>query len=104
VLVIETNTPAERDAMNSYLESRGYQFARRRGVNNFYVRDRADVERLRAITIDCQIQGTPHPFGPAYNTEPLANGYRVNVPAEIASPGAASWPARIRQWLKDRLK
>lgn len=104
VLVIETNTPADRETMKAYLTTKGYHFARRRGVNDFYVRDLTDVDRLRGIAIDCQIEGTPHPFGEAYNTETLANGYRVTVPAEIPSDAAASLPARIKQWLKDRLK
>ncbi len=107
VLVIEANTAQDRETLSAYLATFGYSFARRREVNTFYVRDADDIDRLRALRIDCSIEPTPHPFGEHLTPAQHVTGYTVRVPSEIPpaatpepSPGIRRLARRIRRILK----
>jgi len=83
VLLIETNSAPEREALSAYLAAYGYVFARRLEVNSLYVRDPRDVERLRSIQIDCVIEAMPHPFGAELTPVQYTVDHRISIPAEI---------------------
>jgi FkbM family methyltransferase len=66
VLVVEANTAEARAELVELLARHGYREARRLEVNSFFVRGDDDAERLRAIRLDCWLEATDHPLGPAY--------------------------------------
>jgi len=67
ILVIEANTEHDRDLISSHMTRlNGYVEGRKLGPNIFYARDLKDIERLEAISIDCQIEKNLHPLGEKY--------------------------------------
>ncbi|MCU0463585.1 MAG: FkbM family methyltransferase [Anaerolineae bacterium] len=101
VLVIEANTRPEREALTDFLAGYGYRLARTLEFNAFFVRDEQDAQRLRAISVDCQIEPTPHPFGDELTPPQHATGYPVKIVAE-AKPAPQPSLARFarRVWRK----
>jgi len=99
VLLIETNSAPEREALSAYLAAYGYIFARRLEVNSLYVHDPRDVERLQSIQIDCVIEATPHPFGAELTPAQYTVDRRISTPAEIRPKPAPRLTRLIRRIL-----
>ena len=84
ILVIEANTPTQRQAVDDHLGPRGYMPARSMAWNHFYVRTREDAHALRAIEVKADLERPPHPLGRLYN--------RVGD----AVPPSVHWPATLQ--------
>lgn len=83
ILVIEANTPTQKQAVDDHLGPRGYIPARSMAWNHFYVRTREDAHTLRAIEVKADLERPPHPLGRLYN--------RVGD----AVPPSVHWPATL---------
>ena len=66
VIVIEANKDEERREIDKYLGAGGYVFARRLGVNLFYVGTSEDRDKLSGIYVRCVIASQIHPLGEVY--------------------------------------
>lgn len=66
VIVIEANKDKVRREIDEHLGSSGYLFARRLGVNLFYVRTPEDRDKLSGIYVRCVIASQTHPLGEIY--------------------------------------
>jgi FkbM family methyltransferase len=70
-IVIESNHPEQSERIVAYMEdAHRYHFAGKLVENLFFVKTRADVEKLRAIRIHCTIEAQMHPLGERYTAEP----------------------------------
>jgi FkbM family methyltransferase len=71
-LIIEANTHADETAVVAALEPCGYRLARRLFVNLVFVRDEADLDRVRAVDMrgfgawQAAAPIAPHPGGPVF--------------------------------------
>jgi FkbM family methyltransferase len=83
VFVIETNTSQEQQGLTDFLAEHGYIFARKTGVNSFYVRSKQDAVKLQSVGVECDVEATPHPFGTSFTAKRHEEGYHVSLPAEI---------------------
>jgi FkbM family methyltransferase len=80
VLVIEANTPAQRQEVDNHLRPRGYRAARSMAWNHFYVRKPEDARALRKIEVKTDLERPPHPLGRIYNRVGDAVPPRVHWP------------------------
>lgn len=79
VIVVEANSDPARKKIIDYLNNkRGYFFGGRLIENLFFVREKIDLERIRKIEIDCQIEKQVHPLGDAFSTQEYLSGKIVN--------------------------
>jgi FkbM family methyltransferase len=62
LLLLEANTPAERQGVDDYLGPRGYSLGRSMNWNHFYVRTAEDRHALQGITISGRLERPPHPL------------------------------------------
>jgi FkbM family methyltransferase len=101
VLIMETNTPQERAAMDVFLAPHGYQPARQLGVNTLYARSLRDVYRLRALEVRVRIAPSEHPHGPAFTAPEAASGFDAYYPPE----SVPRWTlAHLEQAVRRRLR
>jgi len=74
VLVIETNSDVDREAVSTHLAQFGYREARRLYVNTFYVRTEEDAKLLQSIFLDYKTARRLHPAGASFTPLAQASG------------------------------
>lgn len=75
VLVIEANSEEAKETLQKHVvQLNGYVEARSLGPNLFYARSLEDADKLRAISIDCQIEKHLHPLGKKYTLKEFIEG------------------------------
>lgn len=71
IILVEANTAADEEKLDSYLiNQQGYYKARRLVENIFYCRDAGSVERIQNVKIKSFHSGTDHPLGKEFNPPP----------------------------------
>jgi len=75
IIVVESNNPTCTEEIVKYLETtHHYLYAGKLIENLFFARTKADVEKIRAIQVDCTIEPQVHPLGERFITEMYMNG------------------------------
>jgi hypothetical protein len=68
VVVVEFDKADERE-MHQVLSDKGnYRYVRQTMHNSVFVKTPADLEKMKAVSIDCRIEGQLHPKGVPYTT------------------------------------
>ncbi len=79
VIIIEGNNDAARKKIINYLANESeYLFAGYLIENVYFVREKADLEKIREIEIECQIEKQIHPLGITFSIPGYLNGKVIN--------------------------
>jgi len=78
VIVVESNHPEQSEIIIAHMEhTHRYHCAGKLVENLFFVKSRADVEKVRAIRIHCTIEAQRHPLGERYTAEPYRQAQAI---------------------------
>ncbi len=79
IIVIESNHPVQTKEMVEYMTTaHRYLYAGTLVENLFFVKTKTEVEKIRAIRIDCTIEPQFHPLGERFTPEKYLKGKIVN--------------------------
>lgn len=79
IIVIESNHPQQTEEIVSYMATtHQYIYAGKLVENLFFVKTKADVDKIRAIRIDCVIEPQLHPLGERFTPEMYLKGKIIN--------------------------
>ena len=79
IIVIESNHPEQTEKMIDYLATvHRYLYAGTLMENLFFVRTKTEVEKIRAIQIDCKIEPQIHPLGERFTPGQYIKGIIIN--------------------------
>lgn len=79
VLVVEANSQDVKDSLDKHLvQLNGYVEARNLGQNIFYAKNSKDIDKIRTISIHCQIEKNLHPLGEKYTLRQFIEGKAIH--------------------------
>jgi len=79
IIVIESNHPQQTEEIIEHMATEHrYLYAGKLVENLFFVKTKADVEKIRAIRIDCTIEPQLHPLGELFTPDIYLNGKVIN--------------------------
>lgn len=104
LFILEANTSAQREALLAFMQDVGYVPVRRLGVNIIFAQatQAQDIQALRTITIDCEVELMKHPADLTHTPDSLAQRRHIYNKGIAEAPSAPLY--RLKHTIKRLLR